>query len=463
MGVDEISSLIRFLGRLLTQPWATVDIRLSSGKKLTGHRHPYWSSTGAKLKLLGRTLDLAKAYRQLASSPKTSRWSVIAVWSPVDRCALLFYQPVLAFGAASAVLVFNRTSRALWHIGCTQFSLIWTNFFDDFPTIEVEELSSSSLLCSEGFLKLLGWEYSVKESKRLPFSAQFIALGVQYDLSNIFSERFLQVQNKPGRIADIDAFVKALQLAKRITRRDYEVLAGRLQYAESFTYGRLSRFVMGPLKSAVFGMGVSSALFTAAMDESCCLLCSCINTALPRRIPLSFDPLYTIAFTDGACEGAELGLVTCGAVVHEIGIAGTWWFHLRVPDDLVSYWKSSGDKQQVIAEAELFPIIVAREMIRPCEQLRLLVQYVDNDGVSDSLIKGFSNVLALQFLLREYVQQEVSLSAVSWVARVPSPSNPADAPSRSHVCCNDGYDRGLDRSIEALIICARISAKILSR
>ena len=53
-------------------------------------------------------------------------------------------------------------------------------------------------------------------------------------------------------------------------------------------------------------------------------------------------------------------------------------------------------------------------MIRPCEQLRLLVQYVDNDGVSDSLIKGFSNVLALQFLLREYVQQEVSLSAVSW-------------------------------------------------
>ena len=278
-----------------------------------------------------------------------------------------------------------------------------------------------------------------------------------------FQERFLQVQNKPGRIADIDAFVKALQLAKRITRRDYEVLAGRMQYAESFTYGRLSRFVMGPLKSAVFGVVVSSALFTSAMDEACSLLCSCINSALPRRIPLSFDPRYSIAFTDGACEGAERGLVTCGAVVHEIGLAGTWWFHLRISDDLVAHWKKTGDKQQVIAEAELFPIIVAREMMQSGDQLRLLVHYVDNDGVSDSLIKGFSNVLALQFLLHEYVQQEVSLSAVSWVARVPSPSNPADAPSRSHVYCNDGYDRGLDRSIEALLICASISAKILSR
>ena len=187
MGVDEISSLLRFLGRLLTQPWSAVDIRLSTGQRLTGHRHSYWSAKGAKLRLLGRTLDLAKAYRQLASSPKTSRWSVIAVWSPVDHCACLFYQPVLAFGAASAVLAFNRTARALWHIGCSQFSLIWTNFFDDFPTIEFEELSASALLCSEGFLQLLGWEYSVKATKRLPFSPLFIALGVQYDLSNIFS------------------------------------------------------------------------------------------------------------------------------------------------------------------------------------------------------------------------------------------------------------------------------------
>jgi hypothetical protein len=196
---------------------------------------------------------------------------------------------------------------------------------------------------------------------------------------------------------------------------------------------------------------------TAGMDASCEKICACINTAPPRKVPLTFPARYTIAFSDCACEGIDHDHVTCGAVVHEVGKPGTWWFHLVIPKALVEYWKGAGDKSQVIAEAELFPIIVVRHMLVASEDLTLLVHYVDNDGVSDSLIKGFSNVGALQEMLHTYVGQEVALSVVSWIARVPSPSNPADSPSRTNKPQDDGYDRGVDRSFEALIWAAALT------
>jgi hypothetical protein len=208
---------------------------------------------------------------------------------------------------------------------------------------------------------------------------------------------------------------------------------------------------MQPLKSAICAVGLSSSIITEVMDEACSRICSCINKAPLRKVPLTFPQLYTIIFTDGACEGLEHDYVTCGAVVHEVGNPGTWHFHLVVPQTLVAYWKTKGDKEQVISEAELFPVLIVRSMLEASAVLSLLVLYIDNDGVGDSLIKGFSNVACLQSMLRTYVDQELALSVVSYVARVPSPSNPADAPSRSSLPCNDGYDRGIDRSLEALI------------
>ena len=149
--------------------------------------------------------------------------------------------------------------------------------------------------------------------------------------------------------------------------------------------------------------------------------------------------------------------------MHEIGKAGTWNFHVPILNDLVAHWKRTADKEQVIAEAELFPVLIVRHMLEPCASLSLLVHYVDNDGVGDSLIKGFSNIQSLQNMLHTDVSQELKLSVVSYIGRVPSLSNPADAPSRSSLPCNDGYDKGTDRSLEALIWAADLSADFLKR
>ena len=57
--------------------------------------------------------------------------------------------------------------------------------------------------------------------------------------------------------------------------------------------------------------------------------------------------------------------------------------------------------------------------------------HVDNDGVSDALVKGSSSVSSLRDMLHEYALQESRFSLISWVARVASSSSPGDCPSRS--------------------------------
>eukprot|EP00971_Amphidinium_carterae_P279237 5543137-Amphidinium_carterae.1 len=59
-----------------------------------------------------------------------------------------------------------------------------------------------------------------------------------------------------------------------------------------------------------------------------------------------------------------------------------------------------------------------------------VVYYIDNEGARISLIRGSSNSPSCAELLRLFFEEELSLPSMSWYARVPSKSNPADAPSR---------------------------------
>ena len=157
---------------------------------------------------------------------------------------------------------------------------------------------------------------------------------------------------------------------------------------------------------------------------------------------------------------------------------------------LEGHWRqTTGDKQQVIAEAELFPVLVCRAMLSVRAEMTLIVHYVDNDVVSDSLLKGASAVSRLRDMLHEYALQELRFSMVSWIAsvasasnpgdgpsrssqesrfslvswiaRVASASNPGDGPSRSSQVQQDGLDRGLDRSTEALVVAQSLTALFL--
>ena len=64
-----------------------IRLRLSTGKLLEGVVHPSWRS---KLVLLGRTLDLRTAYKQLAVDPTMGFVRTLVTYDPEKQCRAFF-------------------------------------------------------------------------------------------------------------------------------------------------------------------------------------------------------------------------------------------------------------------------------------------------------------------------------------------------------------------------------------
>ena len=101
-----------------------------------------------------------------------------------------------------------------------------------------------------------------------------------------------------------------------------------------------------------------------------------------------------------------------------------------VPDPLVQMWlKEVGE--QLICQIELYTMVVIRWVYASLLQGRRTIWWVDNDAARYSLIKGSSSSLTMKDLCREFYSHEAVAPTFSWIERGPSPSNIADAPSRS--------------------------------
>ena len=92
--------------------------------------------------------------------------------------------------------------------------------------------------------------------------------------------------------------------------------------------------------------------------------------------------------------------------------------------------RTAAGKEQVIAQAELPPVVVATLIWR--EQLKDLavITFVDNESAKHALISGYSPIRASLGILNVSAELDAGLALHQWVTRVPSASNPADAPSR---------------------------------
>ena len=133
-------------------------------------------------------------------------------------------------------------------------------------------------------------------------------------------------------------------------------------------------------------------------------------------------------YTDGACEdfGNE---VTCGGVLFLGDGSGPLYFGLKVPSSVTSGW-SLDSGEQVIAQAELAPVLLSRLTFRDLLAGRHIIAFIDNDSARFGLIKGYSPNLSCARLLSAIWLEEASSQSFSWYERIPSPSNLADGPSR---------------------------------
>ena len=116
-GVDEVVSLASAFAQCASGQWDTLESL--DGRTFPIRRHKDW--VDKKVNLVGRTLDLKSAYRQLGISSSDTWSAIVALYDPVSKSPVFFESKGLPFGATAAVLSFNWMSRLLnrrWADSC---------------------------------------------------------------------------------------------------------------------------------------------------------------------------------------------------------------------------------------------------------------------------------------------------------------------------------------------------------
>jgi len=385
-----------------------------------GVLHEGWTPQSWK-KLVGRLTDLKSAYKQLASHPASAFVSVIGV-RLVPGVVSFFRAHALMFGATAAVYAFLRFSRAIARLGLRIMSVLVVEFFDDFSQIEAAELAESGRESFLALFDLLGWKVADSEAKSKPFAECFVTLGAEVDLSNACLNEEISVGNKPGRAAKIartveEAVARPLGLGAALSLR------GLLVYAEGYTHARLSAPALRAISEWVRLNKVGQV-----PDESFkhLLLAAAkhIEHAKPRTVKKCHSP-PVVVFVDGACEqeGTSIGGVLLDG--HRVECFGA-----TLPSHLVAEWKTRDEQWQVIGQAEIFPLLVARLTWREVLRGRRVIYFLDNDSARQAAIRSYSPVPSSVKILMQMVEFDFVETSLPWYTRVPTEVNVADEPSR---------------------------------
>ena len=156
-----------------------------------------------------------------------------------------------------------------------------------------------------------------------------------------------------------------------------------------------------------------------------CFAVKHLKTACPRVItPVTSVPPCLI-FVDGACEDeTSVG----GVLIDPLGMPE--FFGAVVSPATVDTWKSKLGQEQVIGQAELFPLLVSRLIWSERIRGRRVIFLLDNESARIGAIKAYSPVLASLEIITRCIGLDYDLRISPWYARVPTCCNIADGPSR---------------------------------
>ena len=138
-------------------------------------------------------------------------------------------------------------------------------------------------------------------------------------------------------------------------------------------------------------------------------LCHAMASAAPRGLDGRSSVRPVLVFTDGACEEETTmggyALFVCGA---------SEMFGAVIPSNLADQWKSWSQQSQIIGQAELYPLLVARLTWAHRLRGQRVMFFVDNES-----IKAYSPVLASTKILAEISRFDYLHDVFPWYARVP--------------------------------------------
>ena len=168
-----------------------------------------------------------------------------------------------------------------------------------------------------------------------------------------------------------------------------ESLKGRLLYAAGHTYGRTTQLACQLLHK--FGGQGPSVTVTPELVHVVSEALSLLMEAKPRLVQSWSEAPPLLLFTDGAVEDS-LQSVTHGAVLVDPWKQQSFFMGDNIPSEFVQLWMRSG-KKQVIAQAEIFPVVIAKATWSKALEGRSILWFLDNESARMSLVRNFSPIL----------------------------------------------------------------------
>ena len=374
-------------------------------------------------KIVGKTYDLTSAYKQFGIHARDREVLRIATWNADEHRVALLGVNALPFGATGSVSSFLRISIAIWFLGVQRLSLAWTAFFDDFTLISRQETSNSASFAAEALFKLLGIKFAQEGSKSTVFAKEVKTLGVLLRLDGKDGE--VELGHTESRRAELRAVIESILQEGQVLTKTAESLRGRLQWFETFAFGRTANSCLHRLGKISMCSGRSHRL---SDDDRSVLsfLKNRVLTAPPILVqPCQLQTWYI--FTDGSCESQD-GTGGVGGVL--MGPDGRLLRHFSssVPPGVMKVLLSKSDN--AIYELELAPVLIAIKLWCSFFRNSQVVMYLDNDAARAGLIKMRGATDIGDIIIQDAALLEAQNSFRPWFGRVPTSSNVADGPSR---------------------------------
>jgi hypothetical protein len=216
-----------------------------------------------------------------------------------------------------------------------------------------------------------------------------------------------------------------IKLNLKMTSGDAASLRGKLGFAEAQCYGRIASRSMRRLGEIASGARSGTQLDRITLSALVWLMERLVNSS-PRPLLADANENVVLIFTDAASEG---DLHTCGGVLLDKSTNWFEYFSLVIQPELIVEWRQTG-QVQIITQAEVYPVWISRSVWGHRLKCRRVVFFVDNNGAKDALVKGYMDSISGDPMLQSILVLEYEQPSYNWYARVPSPSNIADDPSR---------------------------------
>ena len=153
-------------------------------------------------------------------------------------------------------------------------------------------------------------------------------------------------------------------------------------------------------------------------------------SAKPRLVHARKTLPPVLIFSDGACE--EEG-TSVGAVLFDPLTGKLQCFGAGISQGTIDSWKSRLDQTQVIGQAELFPIVNCKTHLGEDSFRAQMYIFLDNESARIAMVRAYSPVLCSLSIVMSCLKWDYDNDCIGWYARVPTASNPGDAPSRLQV------------------------------